>query len=770
MALAKVDNAQRDFSAGEIDISMKRNEEHEVFKKGLRQCVNFRILDSTKLSNRLGRTAKFIAGPRVDEVLMSAANVFYIVLKNAALSVYNAAGTLVFNSTKLGDGSTNIPWTTTTAKSVVFDVYQLSIYITYADGAPANVPQVLTWDGVSQTSTWTLATYTETVFGNQKRTPFYRISPPSITLLPSAVSGAGITVTASSAVFSASMVGTRLRYVGRQLLITAFTSSTVVTATVEETLFPSVTITANNPPADVRTVGSVGDVVIGSVTGAKALITSFIDARNYVVQMINGNMFQVGAGDHIIGPGGDLGTPSGLAPGTPQAVTLWDDEVMNAFRGYPVSVAVDQGRLIFSNFPSVPPGIGWSAIGLLTDLYVPPVGVAPNNAIFEIVPGKNQVLYVAAGSEGSEFVFCDNAIYGIPINAANPLSGTSGSNFQRISGDGSAAVQPRLMQSVLVYINAGGSSVCGIMTIGAYNRANESRDISEYHNHLLNGPIAIACPAADDANFPERYFYVLNSDGGVIVGKVDVENGQIKTGTLPGWVKENGNGSVKWVSARGSNVMFTTSYAPGTAAAVVIAEQRDFTQYLDAGLSYNSPPAPFVTGGKGNLFWMANGTCTVMDLGTRELGLYNIDANGFLVPQFFGGEDLTSAQLVVGQAWTATAEPFVPAPGPGQDVHQRMFRRRIIRAAAYVINSTGYLWARLFSGPLRPGGPALGDQMNTHRVLTYNQDDDATVAPPLREGTDIWRPSGRAYDPRIAIIKDTAGPLIIVEIGMETTV
>lgn len=770
MALAKVDNAQRDFSAGEVDISMKRNEEHEVFKKGLRKCVNFRILDSTKLSQRLGRTAKFIDGPRVDEILMSAGNVFYLVFGNHALSVYNAAGTQVFTSTKLGDGATTIPWTTATAKNVRWDVYQLSIYIAYADGAPANVPQILTWDGVSQTSSWTLSTYAELVLSTQKRTPFFRISPVGITITPSATTGAGITVTASSAVFTASHVGTRIRYIGRQILITAFTNSTTVTATVEENLFAGSTIHSNSAD-DIRTLASVGDVIIGAVSGARAQIISFVDASHMVVQYIAGNRFQVGVADRMVGPGGDLSTAAGEVFTTPQAVTLWDDEVMNAYRGYPSSVAIDQDRLIFSNFPSVPLGISWSAIGSPTDLYVPPVGISPQNAIFETTPGKNQVLDVVASNEGTEFVFCDNAVYGIPITAANPLSGSTGVAFNKITDDGSSGVQPRRMHNVIIYINAGGSSVCAIMTIGAYNRANESRDISEYHNHLLNSPIAIACPTADDPNFPERYFYVLNSDGTVVPGKVDVENGQVKTGTLPGWVRENGNGNVKWLSSRASNVMFTTMYQPGGAAAVTIAELRAFTQYLDAAMSYNSVPAPFTPGGGlGPLWWMANGTCTVMDLGTRQLGLYNIDANGFLVPQNFGGEDLTSVQLVVGQAWTGTVEPFVPAPGPGQDIHQRMFRRKIIRAAVYFINSTGFLWARLFSGPLRPGGPALGDQMNTRRVTTYNQDDDATLAPPLREGTDLWRPSGRAYDPRIAIIKDTAGPLTIAEIGMETTV
>jgi hypothetical protein len=272
-------------------------------------------------------------------------------------------------------------------------------------------------------------------------------------------------------------------------------------------------------------------------------------------------------------------------------------------------------------------------------------------------------------------------------------------------------------------------------------------------------------------NFPERYVYILNGNGTVIQGKFDAENGMIKANTTPGWVRDTGVGTVAWVSARGPNVMFTTTYAPGTATPVTIAELRDFNQYLDGAMAYNVIPVPFTPpGGKGPLWWLANGTCTVMDVGTRQLGLYVIDANGFLVPQNFGGENLASPQLIVGQAWTGTIEPFVPAPGPGQDIHQRMFRRKIVRTSCYVINSTGFLWARLFSGPLRPGGPALGTIMNTRRVTTYNQDDDPTQAPPLREGADLWRPSGRAYDPRIAIIKDTSGPITIAEVGLESTV
>ena len=47
---------------------------------------------------------------------------------------------------------------------------------------------------------------------------------------------------------------------------------------------------------------------------------------------------------------------------------------------------------------------------------------------------------------------------------------------------------------------------------------------------------------------------------------------------------------------------------------------------------------------------------------------------------------------------------------------------------------------------------------------------DPTQPPPQREQAYRWRPLGRSYDPRVAIIKDTPGPIIINEIGLEATI
>jgi hypothetical protein len=436
---------------------------------------------------------------------------------------------------------------------------------------------------------------------------------------------------------------------------------------------------------------------------------------------------------------------------------------MSGFRGWPASCFYDQGRLGFANFPALPRGIAWSEIAIYDNFFV---GATPAQAMLELAPGNSQVLYVLGGAEGNEFVFCDNAIYYIPISVTNPLKPGSVA-FNLLTDDGAAPVQPRATQDIIVYVNAGGNSMKAIQAIGAYQRPFNIVSLNEFHSHLINSVIAIAAPRAD-ATFQERYIYVLNGDNSLAVGKYTTELGQIKG--IVGWVPFSGAGALQWVSAQGADVFFTTAYSPNGIGAVTVVEVLDDTQYLDCAIPVQSVPAPFVTGGKGPLFAFANGSVTLMDQVTRMMGTYFVDANGNIVPQNNGGENLAAASLVAGQPWTATLEPFVPDAQPGQAVGQRMFKRRVSRMAVYVVNSTGFLMARLFSGPLTRTSPVLGTIMNFFRVTAWNQDDDATKPPPLREGTERMRPIGRSFDPRVAVIKDTPGPLLIEEVGLEATI
>jgi len=811
MAIPKITGAQRDFSGGELDVSLKRSDENPIMKIGCRQLSNKRVLSSGAASERPGRRALFQEAGRVEEILMSPGNVFYLVFGVGYLRVFNAAGARVFNSTVKGDGSTLIPWSATTINNVSFAIAaapQLAIYIAYADGAPNNVPQVLAWDGVSQTSTWTLTTYAETVtVGGRKQTIFTRISKQNVTMQPSATTGA-ITLTFSDHVASAGMVGTRLLYAGRQVLVTGFTDDEHLSATAVEQLPVSQTLTLSTAGASaVQGTFNTGDVVTGSVSGATGIVISWTPGGStppLVVQLIpssSGGVLAflplIGATfeDIVVGPNGS-GYVTAVAAGSPQAVAVWDDEVMNTFHGYPSSVFYDQNRLGFCNFPAIPSGIAWASIGLPTNFLVLPLGQALNaaNALFELAPGKSQILFVVAGMESSEFVFADNAVYYIPITVAAPLAPGSIA-FNLLSEHGCAPnVRPQLIEQSILFVRAGNAQMGAVQAPGAYYRPYVVDIVSEFHSHLFTDaqPIAIAVPSAS-TQFEEKYAYVLRTDGTVICGRYAIRQGLLDIGMdgkpKIGWCPWPGIGVVTWISAQGGDMVFTTTYYNQSSLAngwsngwslgfgnrdgtpVYLVEVMDATQYLDAAVLVNALPTALTPPlGKGPLWLFANGLVSLMDNGARPMGTYSVDANGFIVPQNNGGENLTSPYLIAGQPWLSVLEPFCPDAQPGQSVHQRMFKRRISRMAVYVSNSTGFVMARLFSQDVTPTSPPYGTVMNNFRIQAYNQDDDATQPPPWREEAQRWRPLGRSYDPRVAVIKDSPGPLVIHEIGLEATI
>jgi len=754
MPVAKVVNAQRDFSGGEADVWLKRADDHPMLKSTVRQGSNWRQLSSRAVTNRPGRRMLALDGLRTDEVIMSPGNNFYLVFGNTYLRVYNAVFTKVFEQF-------GMLWSTTTYKQVVWDVYKLSVYITF-DGM---VPKVLSWDGVSQSSTWTLTDYAEDVTGGQKRTIFYRLSPLGVTMLPVQV---GVTpvfdLFFSSGIASASMVGTRMRYITSQLLITGFVSSTHLVALQEEVVH-SATQVNFAPGTFVSSFFHVGDEVIGQTSGARGLVTISNDAGpDILVQRFTSVVFTIG--ESLVGPNGNA-VSTAIFAFPPQAITVWDEEVMNAFRGYPRSCFVDQGRLVFTDFPALPQLITWSFVGVFTDLYTDANNAGATNAIQELVPGKSRVLYGLAGAQGSEFIFCDNAIYYIPIDQNTPLRPGSVA-FNTLLSEGIQQVQPRPVQQSIVFLSAGSTQLKAVQAIGAYNRPFIVDDISELHSHLLVSPVAIAAPGGSD-QYEESYFYLANSDGTIVLCSYNIKNGVIDIPTI-GFLPWSGGTSATWISAlKGhSDVLVTGAYTLAGARSII--EQVDSTQFLDAAFLYNSPPAALAGPvGTGPLWFIASGSVDVMD-GGRMMGTYQVDATGHLVPQNNAGENFLSATLTVGQAWTATLEPFIPAVQPGQDVNQRMRKRRVARFETYVQNSSGFTFCRLFGGTATRTSPAAGTIMQRRRIEAWNQDDDPTLTPPLREQAYSFRPIGRTHDPRFAIIKDTPGPLTILEIDVEVSV
>ena len=811
----QIQGSQNDFSFGEVDPDLKRSDSHPARKGGLRQMSNARIHNSGTIQNRSGKSALFLAwtSARIEELTMTPGNDFKLLFGAGEIRVFNSAGTQVQIFITQGSGIA-LPWTALNTNQIVYAVLGLNIYLTFGF---AMRPQVITWDGVA---TWTIADYNEAIIGSgQKRSPFYRLSPQNVTMKPSAISGA-ITLQFSSPILVAAMNGTRMRFCGRQVLLGAMIDASNINAVVIEPLPPgqSIGITAS--------VGNIaiGDVVIGSVSGAQGIVvtaptnqsigivgtappvgtaltggtsgaTGIITAINsagaITISLNTSTAFVVGetvnysggsftttavsalalvvqlistvttikfftTSDQIVGPSG-LGTVNAVTTVAPQAVSVWDDEVMNGFRGFPASVFVDQFRLGFCDWPAIPGGIAWSAINSPTDTYV---GTLPSSGMFEIAPNKVRVYYVVPGPEGSEFVICDKRVYYIPINETNPLRPGSVA-FKTLTGDGAARVRPHIAQEAILYVNAGGSTINAIIATGAYLRPFNTKSLTDFHAHLFRNIQCIAAPNAD-GQFNERYAYVLNGDGTIAVGKYNPES---LAGNAPvvGWGPWSGAGAVKWIHAWGQDVLFTTSYFGAT-----VCEILDDSVYMDASLLVNALPAPFTPpGGKGPLWWIPNQSVFLMDQVSRPMGVYQIDGNGFIVPQNNGGENLASASLVAGQIWSGAAEPFSPDATSGADMKQRMELRQYSKYAVYVIHSTGLVFASLFSGKQTRTSKVPGAIEQTCRVPAYNMDDDTTLPPFQRETSESWTPVGSSFDPRVAVLWDTPGPIQILEFALE---
>jgi hypothetical protein len=732
--------AQRDFSSGELNVDATRRDDQPVMRAGARQLRNVRVLNSGAVTNRAGRRALFGGAPRVDEVLVAPGLLFYLRFYATSLEIYDA------NFNQVGINTNAYLWTTDTVRQIVWTVVPISagrrdIVITF----PGQPPKVATWNsnGSWLFNDFSFATGTDT----SVLMPFYRLSTPGVSILPSGYSG-NIALVASAGVFVAGMVNTIIRFYGQQIFITGYTDSQHVSARVIQQLFPAVSLAATG---GFTGTFSVGDI-ISDTSGLQAEVVS-ISITGGAIVSLQVNMMQPRVWPNntaLVGPSGSFIMTSSNASAAPGASPQWDDAVFSTYRGWPQSCFFDQDRLGFCDIPALPSGIAWSGIGLFTNFEI---GADPSDAMLELAPERSRVLHVATKQD--EIILTDRGIWYIPISETNPLKPGS-VVFKKVSVDAASGIRPSETNEGVVFISAGLNRIVAIVPTGSLTNQWQARETSLFHQHLFNQPFGIASTTGDDA-FAERYVYVLNGDGSVVVGKYDAGKEWV------GWAPWDSKGVPKWVSVLGGTTIITSLYS-GT----YITEIIDPTIYLDGAILVNSPPVPIAPAvGNGPFWWLPNGSVVLMD-GVKTLGTYAIDGTGHVIPNS-PGEDLSSVTLMGGQPWICTIEPFIPNADTGADQKQRMRRRRVMRVAVTVQSSTGFKISKLYAGPTGPNLPAAGTEMGSHRVPSWNQGDNQALAPPLRNLTETWRPTGRAYDPRVAIIKDVPGPITVAEIAMEVS-
>jgi len=220
------------FSSGEINPLLANRIDTPAYNNGAKQCRNFALLAEGGIMRRPGTSylATLAAESRIIPFVFSDDEIAIIVLSNNRMDVYNISGTAI-----VSNYTTNCNWTTAQLFELNYAQFGDTIFITHRDNPTRKIFR-------SSASTFTVTAFDFdieediVVSGSYKKaTPFYKYEDGNTTLtLSTDATGTGRTVTSSVGFFTSSYVGSYLLVDDKQLQITGYTSSTVVTATIIE--------------------------------------------------------------------------------------------------------------------------------------------------------------------------------------------------------------------------------------------------------------------------------------------------------------------------------------------------------------------------------------------------------------------------------------------------------------------------------------------------------------------------------------------------------
>lgn len=211
------------FTSGEIAPQLLARGDLRAYENGAKTLKNVSIHPTGGLTRRRGTyyIDEALGEGRLIPFEFNAEQAYLLVVTNQKMTIYRQG---------LQVAQLDVPWTTAQIKNLTWTQSADTVLLCHPDIAPKKLVRF------SDTS-WGLDEwrYTKSSTGNASLQPYYKFADDIVTITPSAMTGT-ITLTASASVFSAGHNNTYLKVKNKNVLITAVSSPTVVTATVIETL------------------------------------------------------------------------------------------------------------------------------------------------------------------------------------------------------------------------------------------------------------------------------------------------------------------------------------------------------------------------------------------------------------------------------------------------------------------------------------------------------------------------------------------------------
>ncbi len=222
------------FASGELNPLLVTRTDANAYFSGAKTLRNWYLLDEGGIMRRPGTTYKATlpGESRVIPFIFSNDELAVFVLSNNRLDVYDSDGAVIQTNI-----TSNCNWTTAQLFELNFAQFGDTLFMTHRDNPTIQIKRTS-----ATTFTVTLFEFEideDVVVSGAYKThaPFYKYADAGVTVtLSTSATGTGRTITASSPIWTTDYVNHYIKVDGSQIKITGYTSSTVVTGTIIETV------------------------------------------------------------------------------------------------------------------------------------------------------------------------------------------------------------------------------------------------------------------------------------------------------------------------------------------------------------------------------------------------------------------------------------------------------------------------------------------------------------------------------------------------------
>ena len=241
----KIRIPQNNFERGEISPSMTMRTDLNTYIQGAEEVRDLFLLAEGGVKRRAGSSyvGTLNGTPnlsnrlemRLEAFVFSDDERYIMAFSNARLEIYRinaSTGALSVLTALTADTSASaLPWTTARLERLTITQNADVMFVAH----PEFMVRKITRTSATVFAVSTFA-FDATTTDDQKYQPYFSFQASGVTLTPQATSGTGKTMTTSADYWNSNHVGTIIRYAGNEVLITGYTSATVVTGTVRKTL------------------------------------------------------------------------------------------------------------------------------------------------------------------------------------------------------------------------------------------------------------------------------------------------------------------------------------------------------------------------------------------------------------------------------------------------------------------------------------------------------------------------------------------------------